>query len=106
MKLKTISLKKSCWYQNKLLCLKKVTRSYGIPYDCEVLHFITHNNAKVIYDLETKLKREYKSFKYTPKLDFGGKRECFSLDLPISQIIANYPTNYIPKTDDAPTPTP
>ena len=82
------------------------TRTKGIPYKIEILHEIKHEDSRVIFNLEHHLKREYKSFKYTPKLDFGGKCECFSLDLPIQQIITNYPTNYIPKIDDAPTPTP
>jgi hypothetical protein len=85
---------------------KTETRIKIIPYKVEILHEIKHKDAEVIFNLEHHLKREYKSFKYTPKLDFGGKCECFSLDLPISDIIANYPTNYTPKIDDAPIPTP
>jgi hypothetical protein len=84
---------------------KLKTRTKLIPYDCEVVHFTAHEDAKVIYDLETKLKREYKSFKYVPKIPFGGMQECFTLDLPISHIIVNYPTNYTPEIDDALAPT-
>lgn len=79
-------------------------RIYDIPYNVTVLHEIKHEDAKVVFDLETQLKRKYKKFRYAPLISFGGMRECFS-ELPISEIIANYPTNYIPKTDDAPTPT-
>lgn len=85
---------------------KTETRIKIIPYKVEILHQIKHEDAKVIFDLEHELKRQYKSHKYVPKISFGGMQECFSLDLPIQQIIANYPTNYTPKTDDAPTPTP
>jgi hypothetical protein len=85
---------------------KVADRAYDIPYTIEVLHEIKHKDAKIIFDLETQLKREYKCYRYTPKRKFNGKRECFSLELPISTIITNYPTNYTPKIDDAPTPTP
>jgi hypothetical protein len=85
---------------------KVSTRTRLMPYKVTLLHEIKHENAEVIFDLEHRLKREYKSYKYVPKLDFDGKQECFSLELPISDIIANYPTNYTPQIDDAPTPTP
>ena len=75
------------------------TRTKGIPYKIKILHEITHKDSRVIFDLENKLKREYRNFKYIPKLDFGGMYECFS-DLPIQQIITNYPQQYIPPTDD------
>lgn len=75
------------------------TRTKHIPYDCEVLHFISHEDAEVIYDLESKLKREYKIYKYTPKISFGGMCECFS-DLPISSIVIQYPQHYILPIDD------
>lgn len=76
-------------------------RSYDIPYKVEVLHEIKHEDARIIFNLEAQLKREYKNLKYIPKIPFGGMQECFS-ELPIQQIIANYPTNYIPKTDADP----
>lgn len=84
---------------------KVTTRTRLMPYKVTVLHEIKHENAEVIFDLEHRLKREYRSYKYVPKLDFDGKHECFS-ELPISDIIANYPTNYVPPIDDAPTFTP
>ncbi len=74
-------------------------------YGCEILHVMSSEDSRAIYDLETQLRRRYKHLKYLPKIDFGGKHECFS-ELPISDIIANYPTNYIPPIDDAPTATP
>lgn len=82
---------------------KVATRTRLMPYKVVVLHEIKHEDAKVIFDLEHHLKREYKRYKYVPKLDFDGKQECFSLNLPISNLIANYPTNYNPQIDDAPT---
>ena len=85
---------------------KTKRRIRQIPYEIVVLHEITNKNPRAIFDLENHLKREYRNLKYVPKIPFRGMQECFSLNLPISQIIANYPTNYIPKTDDAPTPTP
>ena len=85
---------------------KSTERASRIPYKVSVIHEIISENSQSIFDLENELKRKYKSYKYLPAREFKGKRECFSLDLPICEIIANYPTNYIPKTDDAPTPTP
>ena len=84
---------------------KTETRIKNIPYKVEVLHEIKNKDAKVIFDLEHHLKRKYKDYKYIPKICFGGMQECFS-ELDISNLIANYPTNYIPKIDDDPTPIP
>jgi hypothetical protein len=81
-------------------------RTRNMPYEVTLIHEIRNENPKIIFDLENELKRKYRSFKYIPDLIFAGRRECFSLDLPISDIITNYPTNYTPKIDDAPTPTP
>jgi|GEM_PF-1376909 len=84
---------------------KAETRIKNIPYRVEILHEIKHEDARVIFDLEHHLKREYRSFKYIPKTPFGGMQECFS-ELPISDLIANYPTQYTPQIDDATTPIP
>ena len=85
---------------------KLKVRTRTIPYEVTLIHEIRNEDPKIIFDLENELKRKYKSFKYLPDLIFAGRQECFSLALPIQQIITNYPTNYIPKIDDAPTPTP
>jgi hypothetical protein len=85
---------------------KTKRRVRQMPYEVVVLHEITNKDPRVIFDLENHLKREYKNLKYIPKIPFRGMQECFSLDLPISTIIDNYPTNYIPKIDDSLTPTP
>ena len=78
---------------------KTETRIQIIPYSCEILHEIKHEDPKVIFNLENELQRKYKKFRYAPLVSFGGMYECFS-ELPISHIIANYPTKYIPPTDD------
>jgi hypothetical protein len=80
-------------------------RARNIPYTCRIVHEIKHEEAEVIFNLEKELKRKYRLFRYQPKIFFGGWQECFS-ELDISDIIAAYPTNYTPKIDDAPTPTP
>jgi hypothetical protein len=72
------------------------SRIRGIPYNVNVIHTIYNKDSEVIFHLENELKRRYKNYKYLPKIYFAGMRECFSLELPISDIIANYPTNYTP----------
>lgn len=49
-----------------------------MPYRYEVLHEFIFNTAKEAFDKETELKRQYKEFKYTPKIKFDGMHECFS----------------------------
>jgi hypothetical protein len=85
---------------------KSTERASRIPYKVSVIHEIISENSQSIFDLENELKRKYKSYKYLPTREFKGMQECFSLELPISDIIANYPTNYTPQIDDAPIPTP
>jgi len=48
-----------------------------MPYMWEIIKVI-HGNALQISELENKLQQLNKEFKYIPKIDFGGKYECFS----------------------------
>lgn len=77
-----------CWDNNKTEEFYKIGKTYqtlkrrfhtkdSIPYNYEILSII-EGDAKIISELEERLKRENKEFKYLPKLEFGGKYECFS----------------------------
>jgi hypothetical protein len=65
-------------------------RTKSIPYDVEIIHEIEHEDARIIFKLESELKRKYKDYKYLPKVAFGGMQECFSIDLPIQELISQY----------------
>ena len=70
---------------NELESFYKVGRTYTklyrrftqIPYNIEIIKLVTSNDGGYIFDLEKRLKRKYKYLKYQPKIDFGGKHECF-----------------------------
>lgn len=49
---------------------------YSMPYNYEILK-VYENTPKIIYSLEIALKRKNKYNKYTPKINFGGKDECY-----------------------------
>lgn len=57
-----------------------------VPYDYEII-FTKVDRPSQIYDIEKLLLREYKPFRYQPELKFSGHTECFSLDLPLDEII-------------------
>lgn len=69
---------------------KTETRTNNIPYNCKIIHEIRHEDAKIIFDLENELKRKYKKFQYSPLTFFGGRYECFSVNLPVQDIIEQY----------------
>lgn len=69
---------------------KTSARISDIPYDCEVIHTISKKDPKFIFDLEHELKRNYKLYKYIPKIIFNGMQECFNISLPIKDIITQY----------------
>lgn len=71
---------------------KTIRRINGIPYQGVVVHEIRDDSPETIYKLENKLKQQYKSYRYTPKVKFTGMCECFNIDLPLQQIIEQYPT--------------
>ncbi len=51
-------------------------RMARIPYSYKILKSIKGESG-YIFDLENRVNRIYKQLKYTPKLDFGGRTECF-----------------------------
>ena len=58
----------------------------SLPYKYEVITLINKDSG-FIYDLEIKLHRKYKEYKYKPNIDFAGHTECYNLNLPIEEII-------------------
>ena len=54
-------------------------RLVGIPYFYDVILITSHDDPKIIFDLENHLKRTFKAHKYKPLKSFGGQHECFAL---------------------------
>ncbi|OFY64769.1 MAG: hypothetical protein A2Y71_06265 [Bacteroidetes bacterium RBG_13_42_15] len=48
-----------------------------IPYNYKTIKIIS-GKPGLIYDTEQKLKKQFKDFRYKPKLKFAGQTECFS----------------------------
>lgn len=61
-----------------------------MPYNYESIFEYTSSDPEVIWDLEKRIKKKYKSFKMLPNLHFKGSQECFLLTLPIKEIIASF----------------
>lgn len=77
-----------CWNENEefykigktYLKLKKRFKSKtSLPYNYKIIKIFNHQ-TKAIYisELENKLQKSNKDYKYIPKLSFGGMYECFS----------------------------
>jgi len=49
-----------------------------IPYSFEIIN-VVEGESSYIFDLENRFKRFFKKNKYTPKIDFLGKTECFKI---------------------------
>ena len=56
-------------------------------YKYRVLHEYKSWNSDDIWNLEKKLHKEHKTYSYKPIRPFPGQTECFSLDLPVEEII-------------------
>lgn len=65
---------------------KRFSGKNKLPYEYSIINEYTSEIGE-IYDLEVILHRKYKTFKYPPKLYFGGYTECYTLDLPTEEII-------------------
>jgi len=73
-------------------------RMRHIPYLYEVISIISHDDPKIIFDLENHLKRTFKAHKYKPLKPFGGQHECFKFDDPTIQSVLREMT--LPSTND------
>lgn len=67
---------------------KRFTKS-NLCYKFEKINFHM-GEAGYIYDLENKLHKKYKGFKYNPLQWFAGYTECYTTDLPIEEVIKLY----------------
>ena len=50
---------------------------------------------ETVWDIERYFKSKMLKYKYQPKNDFGGSTECFSMDLPLQDIIAEVENWYL-----------
>lgn len=55
-------------------------RLYQIPYDYKILHTF-NTKSDTVFDLEIQLHRMFKKHRYEPKINFGGRTECFNIDI-------------------------
>lgn len=62
---------------------ERFKRKKRFPYSYELIKQI-EGTAEEIYNLEKTLHRNFREYKYTPKVDFKGSTECFNL------LILNY----------------
>ncbi len=51
-----------------------------IPYSYEILKEIK-GSPDFVFNKEVELHRKYKTFKYTPKINFAGSTECFNISI-------------------------
>jgi len=63
---------------------KRFTRKKEMPYEYEILHTV-QGSAKHISHLEINLQKQFKLYKYLPKIGFHGQHECFSKDIKIKK---------------------
>ena len=69
---------------------KRFERKREMPYKYEILYIIEDENCPgCIFDIEVNLLNKHNNYKYKPSIKFNGYTECFTLDLPIQEIIGN-----------------
>lgn len=68
---------------------KRFNSRRTMPYNYEIL-FVKENknNPECIFNAELNLLNKYNNFKYTPYKKFSGYTECFTLDLPVEEILS------------------
>lgn len=50
-----------------------------MPYKFEIIHQTTSTNKQLIWEIERNFLTKFKANRYAPKIDFGGKTECFDI---------------------------
>jgi hypothetical protein len=60
---------------------ERYRKNGSMPYDFDILHETTSSNKKLIWELERKFLNKLKGYSYNPKKDFGGKTECFNIEI-------------------------
>lgn len=68
---------------------KRFKKANDIKYNIETIFEYKSFDAGHIWDLEKEYHRKYKQFHYKPSIYFKGNTECFTLDLPIQEIITS-----------------
>lgn len=66
---------------------KRYSEKLRMPYKYEIIFEHKSFDAGYIWNLELTIKNNNKSLRYEPLIYFNGITECFSLDLPIQEII-------------------
>ena len=67
---------------------KRFKKSSDVKYNINTLFEYKSFDAGHIWDLEKAHHRNYKNFHYKPEIYFKGITECFTLDLPIEEILS------------------
>ena len=79
-----------CWDENESFYKIGITFTdiknrfkykHHLPYNYKILKILESKNAKEIFELEKYYKYTYKNYKYIPIKNFGGKQECFSVEI-------------------------
>lgn len=79
-----------CWDENESFYKIGITFTdvksrfkykYHLPYNYKILKILESQNAKEIFDLEKYYKSTYKNYKYIPIKNFGGRQECFNIEI-------------------------
>ena len=68
---------------------RKITKRYinsNMPYNIEVI-YTYENSADFIWDLEERIHKNHREYKYNPRQWFAGYSESYRLNLPIEKII-------------------
>ena len=66
---------------------KRFKKSSDVKYNIDIIYELKSFDAGYIWDLEKEHHRKYKEFHYKPEIYFKGITECFTLDLPVEEII-------------------
>lgn len=53
---------------------------HAMPYNYEILYESTSSNKEIIWDIEVRLLKELRNYKYKPSKEFGGYTECFNIE--------------------------
>ena len=57
---------------------KRYQKKDSMPYKYKILHETSSTNKEMILEMERRFLLKFKKHKYLPKIDFGGKTECFN----------------------------
>ncbi|MEX0595698.1 MAG: hypothetical protein WD512_04290 [Candidatus Paceibacterota bacterium] len=84
-----------CWNENEDfykvgISMRSIKKRYGskkrMPYNYSIKYEFKSKDVGLIYNLEKKYLKKYKSLSKRPLIDFNGVSECFTTDLPVDEI--------------------